>query len=84
MARGYAKRVANAVGIMGGTKIASVTIEYIIPIPLLGKLAEAIILKINEQKVDLMMTNLQVRLMKAKPQNTLPIYYSNVKVLLFI
>jgi len=37
------------------------TIEYKVPIPLLGKLAEFIIVKMNEQEADLMMYNLQVR-----------------------
>jgi len=46
------------------TKV-TLTIEYKIPIPLLGKLAEAIILKINEQEGDLMMANLQARFMTA-------------------
>ena len=42
----------------------TLTIEYIIPIPLLGKLAEAIIVKMNEQEADLMMFNLRARFMK--------------------
>jgi len=52
------------------TKV-TLTIEYTIPIPLLGKLAEAIILKINEQEIDLLMANLQARFIKAKPKNIL-------------
>lgn len=37
------------------------TIEYKIPIPLLGKLAEVIILRWNEQEGDLMMAHLKTR-----------------------
>ncbi|MFC1902345.1 SRPBCC family protein [Chloroflexota bacterium] len=47
------------------------TIEYKIPVPILGKIAEPIIRKINHQEITLMTTNLQVRLMNLKPQNTL-------------
>ncbi len=43
----------------------TLTIEYKIPIPLLGKLAEAIIVKMNDQEGDLMMANLQARFMMA-------------------
>ena len=39
------------------------TIEYKVPIPLLGKLAEAIIVKMNEQEGDLIMANLRTRFM---------------------
>lgn len=49
----------------------TLTIEYKIPIPLLGKLAEAIILKINAQEADLMMANLQARFSEARSQNCL-------------
>ncbi len=37
------------------------TIEYTIPIPLLGKLAEVIVAKMNEKEAELMLHNLQVR-----------------------
>jgi len=37
------------------------TIEYKVPILLLGKLAEAIVVKMNEKEADLIMYNLQVR-----------------------
>ncbi len=40
-------------------------IEYKVPIPLLGKLAEAIVVKMNEQEADLMMHNLRVRFIMA-------------------
>ncbi len=43
----------------------TLTIEYKIPIPLLGKLAEAIIVKMNDQEGDLIMANLQARFMLA-------------------
>ena len=42
------------------TKV-TLTVEYKVPIPLLGKLAEAIIVKMNDQEGDLMMANLQAR-----------------------
>ena len=41
----------------------TLTIEYKVPIPLLGKLAEAIIVKMNEQEGDLILANLQARFM---------------------
>ncbi len=37
----------------------TLTIEYKVPIPLLGKLAEAIVAKMNEHEADLVMANLQ-------------------------
>jgi len=43
----------------------TLTIEYKVPIPLLGKLAEAIIMKMNEQEADLMMANIQARFLVA-------------------
>ncbi len=43
----------------------TLTIGYKIPIPLLGKLAEAIIVKMNEQEADLIMANIQARFMIA-------------------
>jgi uncharacterized membrane protein len=41
----------------------TLTIEYKVPIPLLGKLAEAIIVKMNDQEGDVMMAHLQARFM---------------------
>ena len=41
------------------------TVEYKVPIPLLGKLAEAIITKMNDSEADLIMDNLQTRFMTA-------------------
>ena len=43
----------------------TLTIEYKVPIPLLGKLAEAIIVKMNDREGDLIMANLQDRFMTA-------------------
>ncbi|MFC1952582.1 SRPBCC family protein [Chloroflexota bacterium] len=37
------------------------SVEYKVPIPLLGKLAELVVLKMNEQEADLIMVNLQAR-----------------------
>ena len=42
----------------GGTKLTSET-EYKVPMPLLGKLAEAIILKLNENETDAVVANLK-------------------------
>ncbi|MFC1911859.1 SRPBCC family protein [Chloroflexota bacterium] len=43
----------------------TLTIEYKVPIPLLGKLAEAIIVRMNDHEGDLIMANLQDRFMIA-------------------
>ncbi len=40
------------------TKV-TLTVEYTVPIPLLGELAEAIIVKMNDREADLIMANLQ-------------------------
>ena len=45
------------------TTRVTLTIDYTIPIPLLGKLAEVIILKMNEQEADLLLANIQARFM---------------------
>jgi len=42
----------------GGTKITSET-EYTVPVPLLGKLAETIILKLNENETNAVIANLK-------------------------
>lgn len=42
----------------GGTKM-TLTVDYTIPIPLLGKFAEAIVLKQNEREADLATANLK-------------------------
>ncbi len=43
----------------------TLTIEYKVPIPLLGKLAEAIIVRMNDQEGDLIMDHLLTRFMMA-------------------
>jgi len=45
----------------GGTKV-TLEVEYTVPIPVLGKLAEAIIVKINEHEVELILANLKSRM----------------------
>lgn len=44
-----------------GTKVTLV-VEYTIPIPVLGKLAEALVVKQNERELDLAMTNIKARM----------------------
>ena len=44
-----------------GTKFTS-TIEYKVPIPLLGKLAESIIVKMNENEQDVVLANAKARM----------------------
>ncbi|MGD9118525.1 MAG: SRPBCC family protein [Dehalococcoidia bacterium] len=39
------------------------TVDYKVPIPLLGKIAEAIIIKINDQEGEIVMANLNARFM---------------------
>ena len=45
----------------GGTKMTALT-EYKIPVPLLGKMAEAFIVKMNENESDTILANLKARL----------------------
>ena len=45
----------------GGTKM-TVEVEYTIPVPLLGKLAEAFIVKQNEHEAEAMLANLKARM----------------------
>ena len=45
----------------GGTKV-TFDAEYTVPIPLLGKLAEAIIVKQNEREADVLLSNLKDRM----------------------
>ena len=45
----------------GGTKV-TLENEYSVPIPLLGKLAEAFILKQNENEAELLLANLKARM----------------------
>ena len=41
----------------------TITIEYTVPVPLLGKLTEYVILKMNEQEANLVLSNIQLRFM---------------------
>ena len=45
----------------GGTKV-TFGVEYNIPIPVLGKLAEAIVVKMNEHEAELLLANLKARI----------------------
>jgi len=45
----------------GGTRL-TVEVEYTIPVPLLGKLAEAFIAKQNEHEAEVMLANLKARM----------------------
>ena len=45
----------------GGT-VVRLTIDYTIPVPVLGKLAEKIVLKRNEREADLAMTNIKEKM----------------------
>ena len=45
----------------GGTKV-TFKVEYTVPIPVLGKLAEAMIVKMNEREGDLILANLKARM----------------------
>ena len=44
-----------------GTRV-TIEVEYVVPVPVLGKLAEAFILKVNEREADTVMGNLKDRL----------------------
>ena len=44
-----------------GTKV-TFTVEYTVPIPVLGKLAEAVIVKINDHEGDVLLANLKSRM----------------------
>ncbi len=45
----------------GGTRVTFTT-EYTVPIPVLGKLAEAIIVRMNDHEGDIVMANLKARM----------------------
>jgi uncharacterized membrane protein len=45
----------------GGTMV-TVQVEYTVPVPLLGRLAEAFIIKQNEHEADVMLANLKARM----------------------
>ena len=45
----------------GGTKV-TFEVEYTVPIPVLGKLAEAVIVKMNDREGELLLANLKARM----------------------
>jgi uncharacterized membrane protein len=45
----------------GGTKI-DLTVDYVVPIPVLGKLAEAVVVKQNERVLDTALENIRSRM----------------------
>ncbi len=45
----------------GGTK-ATFEVEYTVPIPVIGKLAEAIVVRMNDREGDLILANLKARM----------------------
>ena len=45
----------------GGTTLA-VEVEYTVPVPLLGKMAEAVIVKLNENEMNVLLANLKARM----------------------
>jgi hypothetical protein len=45
----------------GGTRVAFVG-EYTVPVPLLGRLAEAMVVKVNEKEAETMLSNLKTTL----------------------
>jgi uncharacterized membrane protein len=45
----------------GGAK-ANLVVEYTVPVPVLGKVAEALVLKQNEREIDLAMANIKARM----------------------
>lgn len=44
-----------------GTKL-TLKAEYIVPVPLLGRLAEAVIIKLNEHELEVLLSNLKARM----------------------
>jgi uncharacterized membrane protein len=44
-----------------GTKV-TFNVEYVVPIPVIGKLAEAIVVKMNEHEAELLLANLKARI----------------------
>ncbi len=45
----------------GGTKL-TVEVEYTVPMPVLGKLAEAAVVKLNEHEADTLLANIKTRM----------------------
>ncbi len=48
-----------------GTKVTT-TDEYIVPLPVIGKLAEAVIVKLNEHEAEVLLANLKTRMEMAE------------------
>jgi carbon monoxide dehydrogenase subunit G len=44
-----------------GTRL-QVEVDYIVPVPLLGKLAESVVAKLNEHEADVLMENIKTRM----------------------
>jgi uncharacterized protein YndB with AHSA1/START domain len=44
-----------------GTKVTFLA-EYVVPVPLLGRLAEAVIVKVNEHETEVLLANLKARM----------------------
>jgi uncharacterized membrane protein len=44
-----------------GTKV-SLEMEYLVPLPVIGKLAEAVIIKMNEHEAEMLLVNLKARM----------------------
>jgi uncharacterized protein YndB with AHSA1/START domain len=53
----------------GGTRL-TVQAEYSVPVPLLGRLAEAILVKQNEREADVMLANLKMLIEESQPVKT--------------
>lgn len=45
----------------GNATLVTVKIDYTVPVPVLGKLAESIIVKQNDREIDVMLDNLKLR-----------------------
>jgi uncharacterized membrane protein len=56
-----ATQTFNFESVPGGTKL-NWTIEYTMPVPVLGKLAETIVAKMNEREADVVIANIKDRL----------------------
>jgi len=62
---GIVSLIAWTVRARGNLTRVTLTIDYKVPVPLLGKLAEAIIVKMNDHEGDLIMANLRLRFASA-------------------
>jgi uncharacterized membrane protein len=54
----------------GGTKI-DLTVDYVVPIPVLGKLAEAVVVKQNERVLDTALENVRSRMEETYEQKAM-------------